>query len=157
TMTEFIRSDGIEHHECSDNRVPERFLVDDSYRKQWYAWLLAHEYVHSWNGKYRRPEGLATPDFQEPMKTRLLWVYEALTQDLALALAARSGLFGPEASRENLALVADWAGNQHGRTWRPLEDTTTAAPFLYGARSDWASRRRGTDFYDEGTLLWLDV
>ncbi len=157
TMSDFIRPDGIEHHECSDNRLPERFLVDDTYRKQWTAWLLAHEYVHSWNGKYRRPDGLATPDFQQPMKTRLLWVYEGLTQYLGFVLATRSGLITPELMRENYAVIADWAQNQGGRTWRPLEDTTTAAPFLYGARSDWASRRRGVDFYDEGALLWLDA
>jgi len=156
-MSDHLHPDGTEHHECSDNRMPERFLVDDSYRKQWYAWLLAHEYVHSWNGKYRRPEGLATPDFQQPMKTRLLWVYEGLTQYLGFVLSARSGLLGPEVSRENLALIADTARQQHGRTWRSLEDTSVSAPILYSARSDWACRRRGIDFYDEGALLWLDV
>jgi predicted metalloprotease with PDZ domain len=86
-----------------------------------------------------------------------LWVYEGLTQYLGFVLAGRSGLFTPEVSRENLAVIADWAGNQQGRLWRSLEDTTVGAPILYGARSDWASRRRGIDFYDEGALLWLDV
>jgi predicted metalloprotease with PDZ domain len=157
TMSDQIRPDGIEHHECSDNRVPERFLRDDTYRKQWEMWLLPHEYVHSWNGKYRRPDGLMIADFQQPMKTRLLWVYEGLTEYLGFVLAARSGLFTPELSQENLALIADWARNQRGRTWRPLEDTTTAAPHLYYARQEWSSRRRGVDFYDEGALLWLDV
>jgi predicted metalloprotease with PDZ domain len=157
TLSDQLRWDGIEHHECSDNRLPERFFVDSTYRKQWGAWLLPHEYVHSWNGKYRRPDGLDTPDFQKPHRTRLLWVYEGLTQYLGLVLAARSGLWTPELSRENFALIADWARNQTGRTWRPLDDTTTAAPFLYSARTDWASRRRSVDFYDEGALLWLDV
>src|SRR5262249_55038995 len=144
-------------HECSDNRVPERFLLDDSYRKLWTAWVLPHEYVHSWNGKYRRPEGLATPDFQQPMRTRLLWVYEGLTEYLGFVLAARSGLYTPELSRDNLATIAEWARNQTGRTWRPLEDTAAAAPHLYGARGEWSRRRRGVDFYDEGALLWLDA
>jgi predicted metalloprotease with PDZ domain len=156
-LSDAIRPDGIEHHECSDNRVPERFLIDDTYRKQWEMWLLPHEYVHSWNGKYRRPEGLATADFQQPMRTKLLWVYEGLTQYLGHVLAARSGLFGPELSQENLAVIADWARSQRGRTWRPLEDTTVAAPHLYSARQEWGARRRGVDFYDEGSLLWLDV
>jgi predicted metalloprotease with PDZ domain len=157
TLSDHVRPTGIEHHECSDNRVPERMLIDDAYRKQWTAWLLAHEYAHSWNGKYRRPEGLATADFQQPMKTRLLWVYEGLTEYLGFVLAARSGLYTPELSRENLAVIADWARNQRGRTWRPLEDTAAAAPHLYSARTDWGSRRRGVDFYDEGALLWLDA
>jgi predicted metalloprotease with PDZ domain len=157
TLSDHIRSDGIEHHECSDNRLPERFFVDDTYRKQWGCWLLPHEYVHSWNGKYRRPEGLVTYDFQQPQRTKYLWVYEGLTQYLGLVLAARSGLFTPELSRENFALIADWARNQKGRSWRSLEDTTATAPFLYSARPEWANRRRGVDFYDEGALLWLDV
>jgi predicted metalloprotease with PDZ domain len=147
----------VEHHECSDNRLPERMFLDDVYHKAAPAWVLAHEYVHSWNGKYRRPAGLATADFQEPMRTRLLWVYEGLTEYLGFVLAARSGLYTAEVSRDNFAQIADWARNQTGRTWRPLEDTAAAAPHLYSARTDWASRRRGVDFYDEGALLWLDV
>jgi predicted metalloprotease with PDZ domain len=156
-MSDHLNHNGLEHHESSDNRVPERFLLDDSYRKTWHAWLLPHEYVHSWNGKYRRPAGLDTPDYQKPMRTTLLWVYEGLTQYLGFVLAARSGLHTPEIARENLAIVADWAQNQRGRDWRSLEDTATAAPHVYFARSDWANRRRGVDFYDEGALLWLDV
>lgn len=156
-MSDQLQDTAIEHHECSDNRVPERFLVDDSYRKLWTGWILPHEYVHSWNGKYRRPAGLATPDFQQPLRTRMLWVYEGLTQYLGFVLTARCGLYTAEVSHENLATIADWAKNPAGRDWRSLEDTTVAAPFLYGARSGWASRRRGTDFYDEGALLWLDV
>jgi predicted metalloprotease with PDZ domain len=156
-LSDHIAHFGEEHHESSDNRVPERMFLDDTYRKQWTAMLLSHEFVHSWNGKYRRPEGLATPDFQKPMRTKLLWVYEGLTEYLGFVLAARSGLYSPEVSRDNLAQIADWARNQVGRTWRPLEDTAVAAPHLYYARSDWGSRRRGVDFYDEGALLWLDA
>jgi predicted metalloprotease with PDZ domain len=156
-MSDHINHTGLEHHECSDNRLPERFLIDDNYRKTWAAWLLSHEYVHSWNGKYRRPDGLATPDFQQPLRTRLLWVYEGLTQYLGFVLAGRSGLYTPEMSQENYALIGDWARNQRGRGWRSLADTAVAAPHLYFAPGSWASRRRGVDFYDEGALLWLDV
>jgi predicted metalloprotease with PDZ domain len=156
-MSDHISHFAVEHHECSDNRVPERFLVDDSYRRSWHAWVLPHEFVHSWNGKQRRPDGLATSDYQQPYRTNLLWVYEGLTQYLGFVLTARSGLYSTDLSRENFALIGDWAKNQRGRTWRPLEDTAVAAPHLYYARSDWASRRRGVDFYDEGALLWLDV
>jgi predicted metalloprotease with PDZ domain len=156
-LSDQIRSDAIEHHESSDNRMPERFFIDDELRKSTGVWVLPHEYVHSWNGKYRRPAGLTTLDFQQPMKTRELWVYEGLTQYLGFVLTARSTLYSPELSRENYALIADWAKLQSGRTWRPLEDTTVAAPTLYYARGDLSSRRRGVDFYDEGALLWLDV
>jgi predicted metalloprotease with PDZ domain len=156
-LTDSFGSNAIEHHESSDNRMPERMLIDEQYRKLATAWVLPHEYVHSWNGKYRRPAGMVTPTLQEPHKTRLLWVYEGLTEYLGYVLAARSGLYAPEMSRENLAQIAEWAKNQTGRTWRPLEDTTTAAPDLYRARGQWGARRRGVDFYDEGALIWLDA
>ncbi|MBI3412336.1 MAG: M61 family metallopeptidase [Planctomycetes bacterium] len=156
-MSDHIRHDAVEHHECSDNRVPERFLVDEDYRTHASAWMLPHEFVHSWNGKFRRPAGLTTPDYQQPMKTRDLWFYEGLTQYLGFVLTGRSGLYTPDLMQENFALIADWARNQRGRTWRPLEDTTGGAPTLYYARTEWGSRRRGVDFYDEGALLWLDV
>src|SRR5271170_4448296 len=146
TLSDDVAHFGLEHHESSDDRTAERSLIDDSELIE-FAGLLPHEYTHSWNGKYRRPEGLATPDYQQPMKTKLLWVYEGLTQYLGLVLAARSGLFTQELTQENLARIAEWARNQKGRTWRPLEDTAVAAPFLYYSRDDWASRRRSVDFY----------
>jgi predicted metalloprotease with PDZ domain len=118
---------------------------------------LPHEFVHSWNGKYRRPQGLATPDFQTPMKGELLWVYEGLTEYLGLVLTARAGLANPEHIRDFLALSTAALDNRSGREWRSLADTAVAAQLLYNARSDWDSERRGTDFYDEGTLLWLEV
>jgi predicted metalloprotease with PDZ domain len=156
-LTDSFGHNAIEHHESSDNRMPERMMIDEQYRKLATAWVLPHEYVHSWNGKYRRPAGMVTPTLQEAQKTRLLWVYEGLTEYLGYVLAARSGLYGPEVSRDNLARIADWARNQAGRAWRPLEDTTAAAPHLYTARNQWSARRRGVDFYDEGALIWLDA
>jgi predicted metalloprotease with PDZ domain len=146
----------LEHHECSDNRAPERTLLDESLQKRW-LFILAHEYAHAWNGKHRRPADMVKPDFQEAIATRLLWVYEGLTEYLGCVLAARSGLWTEEQFRDNLALAADGLANQKGRTWRPLEDTTRAAQVLYAARGDWASWRRGVDFYNEGLLLWLEV
>jgi predicted metalloprotease with PDZ domain len=146
----------LEHHESSDNRAPERTLLDESLQKRW-LFILAHEYVHSWNGKYRRPADMVKPDFQEAIATRYLWVYEGLTEYLGCVLSARSGIWTADQFRDNLALAADGLASQVGRTWRPLEDTTRAAPLLYNARNDWASWRRGVDFYNEGLLLWLEV
>ena len=108
-LSDQLPHNAVEHHECSDNRLAERFFLDDKYRKLSSAWVLAHEYVHSWNGKYRRPEGLATADYQQPMRTGLLWVYEGLTEYLGFVLAARSGLYSQELSRDNFGLIADWA------------------------------------------------
>ena len=156
TLSDDVAHFGLEHHESSDDRTSERSLIDESQRIE-FAGLLPHEYVHSWNGKYRRPEGLATPDYQTPMKDDLLWVYEGLTEYLGQVLTARSGLLTEEQWREAFAYLVATYTHRPGREWRPLQDTADAAPFLYNSTSDWANWRRGTDFYEEGELLWLDV
>ncbi len=156
-LSDHVAHFGLEHHESSDNRMSERILLDDRMRKNWWAMLLPHEYVHSWNGKYRRPADMVTDTFQQAQRTRLLWVYEGLTQYLGVVLTARCGLWTPEQFRDYVAWAAEWAGNQRGRAWRPLDDTAAAAQLLFYARGDWASWRRGVDFYDEGLLLWLDI
>ena len=158
TLSDHVAHFGLEHHESDDSRVDERALVDDTARKM-SASLLPHEYVHSWNGKYRRPADLATPDYEQPMQDDLLWVYEGLTNYLGFVLTARSGLLTNDQDRDDLALTAAHLDHLPGRTWRNLQDTADAAPQLYFTPQAWSSWRRGTDFYDEDTLnwLWVDV
>ena len=158
TLSDHVAHFGLEHHESDDSRVEERGLVDETERKL-NAGLLPHEYVHSWNGKYRRPAGLATPDYQQPMQTDLLWVYEGLTEYLGNVLTARSALLTPEQYRDYLAASAAELDHLPGRMWRNLQDTADAAPQLYFAPHPWYSWRRSTDFYEEDnfTWLWADV
>jgi predicted metalloprotease with PDZ domain len=157
TLSDHVSHFGLEHHESDDSRVPEFSLIDPQWRLNM-ATLLPHEFVHSWNGKYRRPKGLSSAYYEEPMKTDMLWVYEGLTQYLGELLTARSGLWTPDEYRENLALITARLGpGRPGRTWRPLLDTASAAQVLYGGPGEWANWRRGVDFYDEGLLLWLEV
>lgn len=156
TLSDHVAHFGLEHHQSNDTRFPERALLDETLGRL-NLWVLSHEYVHSWNGKHRRPVGLATPSYQEPMQGELLWVYEGLTQYLGSLLAARSGLWTPEQYRERLAAVAADLDHRPGRTWRPLSDTAVAAQLLYGAALEWTGYRRSVDFYDEGWLIWLDA
>ncbi|HTX19401.1 MAG TPA: M61 family peptidase [Bacteroidota bacterium] len=156
TLSDEVAHFGLEHHQCSDDRVPERTLVDDDFRRA-RAGLLPHEFVHSWNGKFRRPVGLATGNFSSPMKDDLLWVYEGLTEYLGAVLTGRSGLLTPEEQRDDLALVAAKLDHRPGRTWRPLQDANDEAQLLYSARTEWDSWRRDVDFYDEGYLIWLEA
>jgi predicted metalloprotease with PDZ domain len=156
TLSDGVAHFGLEHHESSDNRMEEVTLEKDSMRR-YLGGLLAHEYVHSWNAKYRRPAIMLSPDYQQPMEGNLLWVYEGLTQYLGGLLATRSGLWTPDYFRENLANVAGRFDVQPGRTWRPLSDTAVAAQILFGSPTAWESTRRGTDFYDESILLWLEA
>lgn len=156
TLSEDVAHFGLEHHESSDNRMEENTLETEPMRRA-LAGLLSHEYVHSWNAKYRRPAIMLSPDYQQPMEGNLLWVYEGLTQYLGGLLATRAGLWSPEYYRENLATVAGRLDMQPGRTWRPLSDTAVAAQILFGSPSAWESTRRSTDFYDEAILLWLEA
>jgi predicted metalloprotease with PDZ domain len=156
SLSDHVAHFGLEHHESSDDRIGERSLVDDSLRRLT-SGLLPHEFTHSWNGKFRRPAGLATPDYEQPMKGDLLWVYEGLTEYLGEILTPRSGLYTPELYREDLANSAAMLDNEVGRQWRPLQDTATAAQVLYSARGDYNDYRRSVDYYPEGTLIWLDA
>ena len=156
TLSDHVAHFGLEHHESSDDRSQERTLIDDSLRRA-DADLLSHEMTHSWNGKYRRPAGLATPDYDEPMKGNLLWVYEGLTQYIGEILTPRSGLLTADEFRQELAREAAMLDTRAGRAWRPLQDTADAAQLLYDARKDYADLRRGVDYYEEGTLIWLEA
>jgi predicted metalloprotease with PDZ domain len=155
-LSNHIPGAGIEHHQSSDNRLPELALVKAAERKS-AADLLPHEFAHAWNGKYRRPADMIMPDYQKAQQTRLLWVYEGLTNYLGWLLAARSGLVSPEEARDQLAMTASRMSNVRARGWRPLDDTAAAASTLFDATRSWRSARRAVDFYDEGTLLWLEV
>ncbi len=157
-LSDHVAHFGLEHHESNDSRLPERTLLLPGSGMA-LGGLLSHEFVHSWNGKYRRPADLTVPYYEQPMKTDLLWGYEGLTDYLGPLLAARSGLFTPEQYREYLASIAAQLGpGRPGRTWRPLRDTADAEGGLgFGFGRGWLNWKRGTDYYDEGDLLWLEV
>ena len=156
TLSDEVLHFGLEHHQSSDDRVaPNTFSNDTAFTLN--GLLLPHEFTHSWNGKYRRPAGLATPNYQVPMVGDLLWVYEGLTEYLGDVLAARSGIWTAEQYRDRLAEVAAKYDHRPGRTWRDLQDTARMAQVLYGVGGPYDNWRLGTDFYDEGELVWLDV
>jgi predicted metalloprotease with PDZ domain len=156
TLSDSVAHFGLEHHQSSDDRVEARNFLDEDI-KLINGGLLPHEFTHSWNGKYRRPSGLATPNFQQPMKGELLWVYEGLTEYFGDVLTARSGIWSSQQYREMLALSAAEMDHRPGRTWRNLQDTATAAQILYSTSNEWDNWRRSVDYYAEGELIWLEV
>ena len=156
TLSDQVAQFGLESHESSENRVAENSFTNPAVGMLELP-VLAHEYVHSWNGKYRRPDGLVTPDFQAPMRGDLLWVYEGLTQYLGNLLTARSGLWPAERYRDRLAQSAAYYSIQPGRSWRPVADTAVAAQQLRRASPLWRSYRRSADYYNEGALVWLEA
>ncbi len=155
-LTTEMGSIGIEHHRSSENGVNREYFTkwnDGPGRRN----LLPHEIVHSWNGKYRRPAGMWTPDFREPMRDNLLWVYEGQTQFWGYVLGARSGLFSKQDTLDAFAAIAAGMDRRVGRTWRPLIDTTHD-PIISARRpKPWSSWQRQEDYYNEGLLIWLEV
>jgi predicted metalloprotease with PDZ domain len=156
TLSNQVGGHGLEHHESNDSVEGERAFIDPNLHLL-SGDLVPHEFTHSWNGKYRRPAGLATPNYQDPMIGDLLWVYEGLTEYLGTLLAARSGLRTNEQYREALASTAADLDHRAGRTWRPLEDTARSVQTLRTMGSQWINWRRGLDYYPEGQLIWLEV
>ena len=71
-LSDHVAHFGLEHHESNDSRLPERALISPN-AGMTVGGLLPHEYVHSWNGKFRRPADLTTPAFETPMETDLRW------------------------------------------------------------------------------------
>ncbi len=156
TVSDMLPTEGVEHHQSSDNGAAADFLTDHDEQLN-DADLLPHEFNHSWDGKYRRPADLATPNLSVPMRDDLLWVYEGMTQFYGFLQAERSGLLSAEQWREHLAMSYAGLDVTSGRETNPLLDTAAAAPLLYGAPIAFRSERRGTDFYPEGELMWLEA
>jgi len=152
-----LNQNGLEHHESTDIRDNEALFTDPARLLEHRT--APHEYVHSWNGKYRRPVGLATRNYQQPMVDDLLWVYEGMTRYLGdLVLRTRSLLATPEQARAYIALVASRLDvDRPGRAWRSLGDTASAQPGYADAPGEWTPIRRARDYYDEMLLVWLDA
>ena len=147
---------GLEHHQSSENGLEANYFTD--WTKTWeMRGLLPHEYTHSWNGKFRRPADLWTPNFNVPMQDSLLWVYEGQTQYWGEVLSARSGLETVDQIRDQLASIAAFYDHQDGRTWRNLQDTTNAPIISYRGPAAWPSWQRGYEYYRESELIWLDA
>jgi predicted metalloprotease with PDZ domain len=148
---------GLEHLESSFNVVGERDLVEEKKMKSWAMYLLPHEFVHSWCGKFRRPAAMVTTSFHRPERTRLLWVYEGLTQYLGEVLAVRSGLMPFDQYLPALANKLSYLRQTTGREWRPLDDTAAASWTLRAHSPAWSQLRRSQDYYDEGLVNWLEA
>jgi predicted metalloprotease with PDZ domain len=147
---------GREHHQSSENGVKPGYFTDwaksESGRE-----LLPHEYVHSWDGKFRRPAGQDVPNFNVPLQNELLWVYEGQTQYWGKVLAARSGLISENGTRNGIAALAALYDNVQGRSWRAMQDTVND-PIINGRRAlGWSNWQRSEDYYVEGMFIWLDV
>lgn len=147
---------GLEHHRSSENGLGAGYFSEWD-KSAPMRDLLPHEYTHSWNGKFRRPADLWTPNFNTPMRDSLLWVYEGQTQYWGFVLAARSGLLTGQQTLDALAATAAYYSTIPGRDWRPLEDTTNDPIIAERRPLPWRTWQRSEDYYSEGQLIWLDA
>ncbi len=157
SLSDQLSGNGLEHHQSSEDGVGVDYFT---------GWdqgapnrdLLAHEYTHSWNGKFRRPADLWTPNFNVPMGDSLLWVYEGQTQYWGYVLTARAGLWTPEQFRGALAMVAaNYERNRAGFEWRTLEDTTNDPTAAHRSALPYRSWQMSEEYYSAGQMLWLAV
>lgn len=156
-LTSKLGGIGLEHHRSSENTAAVNYFstATPSYGSRG---LLPHEYVHSWNGKFRRPSDEYVPNFNVPTQNSLMWVYEGQTEYWGDVLTPRSGLGTFEEAVVNLAEVAGFYDQQPGRQWRALQDTTNQNLLGYRLSNPWSSWMRGTgDYYREALLIWLDA
>jgi predicted metalloprotease with PDZ domain len=157
SLSDQLSGNGTEHHQSSENGLGADYFT---------AWneaapdrdLLPHEYTHSWNGKFRRPADLWTPNFNVPMGDSLLWVYEGQTQYWGFVLTARSGMWTPEQFRDAVAMdVANYERNREGFQWRTLEDTTNDATAARRSSLPYRSWQMSEDYYSGGQMMWFAV
>lgn len=149
-----LSGSGVEHLQSTEASMPLKYFSDANTLLA-SANMLVHEYVHTWNGKWHRPAGLATPNYNERMRGDLLWVYEGLTSYLDKVLTVRGGLWSASLGRDVFAGVVANFDHWAGRSWRSLQDTTTEP--VTGQSDAWESWARGEDYYEESALLWLEV
>lgn len=156
SLSDKIRSIGLEHHQSSEDGMPATVFTEWA-KQPWGRDLLPHEYTHSWNGKFRRPADLWTPNYNVPMRDSLLWVYEGQTQFWGEVLAARSGLWTKQQALDQWAQTVAYFDVQPGRRWRSLQDTTNEPIINREHRLPWRTWQRSADYYPEGALIWLDA
>lgn len=156
-MTDRMGGIGLEHHRSSENQYEPKDWVEWD-KMDWDHNVIPHEFVHSWNGKYRRPADLWTPDYRTPMQDSLLWVYEGQTQFWGYVLAARSGVQAKQTVLDMFAsAAAAYSEGQPGRAWRSVEDTTNDPVIGYRRPTPYPSLTRSQDYYSEGALVWLEA
>jgi predicted metalloprotease with PDZ domain len=156
TLSDTLGGEGLEHHRSSEDGTGADYFTDWESNAPARN-LLPHEFTHSWDGKFRRPADLWTPDYRTPMQDTLLWVYEGQTQYWGYILQARSGLVSKQDTLDALAMTAAYYENAPGKSWRTVEDTTNDPTMSQRRPLAWRNYQWSEDYYEAGKLVWLDA
>lgn len=147
---------GLEHHRSSEDAVEPGYFQNTA-GKGMARNILGHEYVHSWDGKFRRPDGQFTPTFEEPMRDSLLWVYEGGTTYWGEVLEGRAGLYTLQQNLDMWAATAAMYQTLPGLDWRPVQDTTNDSTLSDRNPKSWPSWQMSEDYYAAGSLIWFEA
>ncbi|HET6631925.1 MAG TPA: M61 family peptidase [Rhodanobacteraceae bacterium] len=157
SLSDEMSGKGLEHHRSSEDGMRTGYFTE--WKHNWVGRdLLTHEFNHSWDGKYRRPADLATPNFNVPMGDSLLWVYEGQTQYYGNVLDVRAGLLDKDQGLQILAMVAaTYDRNRPGMSWRTIQDTTNDPSIGHRSPLPYRNYQMSEDYYSGGQMIWLAV
>ena len=150
----------FEHHRSGENSAPASFLksIPKSPDDMPNLYFIAHGYVHSWNGMFRRPAEMWTPNLNTPERDSMLWVFEGLTDYWADVLSARAGLFTKHDVEQVYSNLAAGMTLDAGADWRSLEDTNNDPIIIARKPTSWPSWQRNMfDPYEAGEMIWLEA
>ena len=150
----------FEHHRSGEDTAPAKSLKaapkspaeipDLSY--------MAHTYVHSWNGMYRRPAEMWTPNLNTPERDSMLWVFEGLTEYWTDVLYFRAGFHKPDEIEQQFSSLAAAMTLDAGADWRTLDDANIDPLILGRKTACWPSWQRNMfDSYAQGEMIWLEA
>lgn len=139
---------GLEHRQ-SCVIVFDGSTDDRRFRKNCWS-IIAHEYLHAWNVRALRPEGLLPLDYRNEAVIPSLWFSEGVTEYYAKIVGVRSGLATPAEA------IADLNGDYAAYLASPGRATTSLAE---ASRRVWengsSSGGGGTNYYAKGALTGL--
>ncbi|MFT4204056.1 MAG: hypothetical protein QM610_09105 [Chitinophagaceae bacterium] len=114
--------------------------------------FLAHEYFHNFNVKRIRPVELGPFDYQNPNRTRQLWISEGLSVYYEHWLLWKTGLFTYDQYLQTFADAMDIYENKPGHLIQSLASSSwnTWSDGPFGNLSDTA-----ISYYDKGPVVGL--
>ena len=154
----------FEQRRSGENAMSPGIFNNPVYQR--YAGAPFHGFVHSWNGMYRSPAPMWTPDFNTPQQVTLLWVFEGLTMYWKDVLDARAGIVTQQQALDEVENNAADYSLRSGLQWRTLQDVSNELVMQHGNSNIYPEGRTQvwpdwqldtSDTYTQGELLWLDI
>ncbi|MBV7315359.1 M61 family metallopeptidase [Shewanella sp. NIFS-20-20] len=112
----------------------------------------SHEFIHTWNVKQYRPEGLAKYEYQQETISPLLWLSEGSTSYFQYQLLLRAGVITHDEFMED---IAKRISNNLNRPGASQQSIAEASETTWIAQGGDYSTNHGVNIYSEGFLVSL--